>query len=119
MTPIPVVLPPCTVRVYTGHCALMHDMPWHPACTCACVQVQLDTAGPEGDLVQACLVRSFIEVDKEFAAISEGIYVGTTAVVALIGNTRIWVAHCGKAVTARAVLRVRQIARCTRCDRDR
>lgn len=35
-------------------------------------------------------------VDAEFAAISQGTYVGTTAVVLLMGKARMWLAHCGE-----------------------
>lgn len=42
------------------------------------------------------LARAFVVLDHEFAAVSEGSYVGTTAVVVLLSSQRIWVAHCGE-----------------------
>jgi serine/threonine protein phosphatase PrpC len=49
-----------------------------------------------GAWLQAALVRSFVTLDQQFAAVSQGTYVGTTAVVLLLGRTRLWVAHCGE-----------------------
>jgi len=48
-----------------------------------------------GEWMSATLMRAFVSLDKEFAAISEGTYVGTTAVVVVLGRQRMWVAHCG------------------------
>ena len=49
-----------------------------------------------GEWMSATLMRAFVSLDKEFAAISEGTYVGTTAVVVVLGRQRMWVAHCGE-----------------------
>jgi hypothetical protein len=50
---------------------------------------------PDGEWLQAVLARAFVALDHEFAVVSEGSYVGTTAVVVLMSSQRIWVAHCG------------------------
>ncbi|KAI8463333.1 MAG: phosphatase 2C-like domain-containing protein [Monoraphidium minutum] len=55
----------------------------------------------DGEWLQAVLARAFVSLDLEFAAVSEGSYVGTTAVVVLLSSQRMWVAHCGD---SRAVL---------------
>lgn len=47
--------------------------------------------------------RSFVTLDSEFGVLSEGSYVGSTAVVVLLSSMRLWVAHAGEpgmAVTA-------------------
>jgi hypothetical protein len=46
--------------------------------------------------VSSTLIRAFVSLDKEFGVISEGTYVGTTAVVVVLGRQRMWVAHCGE-----------------------
>jgi len=56
---------------------------------------------PDGEWLQAVLARAFVSLDHEFATVSEGSYVGTTAVVVLLSSQRMWVAHCGD---SRAVL---------------
>ncbi|GAX84473.1 hypothetical protein CEUSTIGMA_g11893.t1 [Chlamydomonas eustigma] len=46
-------------------------------------------------LVSEALRSSFRLTDQELAGTDEGEYVGATAVVAVIGKSHIWVAHCG------------------------
>jgi hypothetical protein len=61
----------------------------------------IDIAASNGSWLLPALSRAFVSLDHEFGAISEGSYVGTTAVVVLIGGSRMWVAHAGD---SRAVL---------------
>lgn len=61
----------------------------------------IDIAASNGSWLLPALSRSFVALDHEFGAISEGSYVGSTAVVVLIGSHRLWVAHAGD---SRAVL---------------
>lgn len=61
----------------------------------------IDIAASNGSWLLPALSRSFVALDREFGAISEGSYVGSTAVVVLIGSQRLWVAHAGD---SRAVL---------------
>lgn len=61
----------------------------------------IDLAASNGSWLLPVLSRSFVSLDHEFGAISEGSYVGSTAVVVLIASCRMWVAHAGD---SRAVL---------------
>jgi len=61
----------------------------------------IDIAASNGSWLLPALSRSFVTLDHEFGAISEGSYVGSTAVVVMVGSCRLWVAHCGD---SRAVL---------------
>lgn len=47
------------------------------------------------------ICRAFVSLDSEFGVLSEGSYVGSTAVVVLLGSGKLWVAHAGD---SRAVL---------------
>jgi hypothetical protein len=38
-----------------------------------------------------------VSLDSEFGVLSEGSYVGSTAVVVLLSSMRLWVAHAGGA----------------------
>jgi serine/threonine protein phosphatase PrpC len=64
----------------------------------------IDIVTSNGSWVLPALSRSFVTLDHEFGAISEGSYVGSTAVVVLVGGQRLWVAHAGdsRAVLGRA-----------------
>jgi hypothetical protein len=46
-------------------------------------------------LITEALRSSFLSTDEEVAGTEAGEFVGATAVVAIIGSTHIWVAHCG------------------------
>lgn len=61
----------------------------------------IDVAASNGSWLLPALSHSFVSLDREFGVISEGSYVGSTAVVVLIGSSRVWVAHAGD---SRAVL---------------
>eukprot|EP00775_Hariotina_reticulata_P004883 gene4883-5128_t len=50
-------------------------------------------AASNGSWLLPALSRSFVSLDQEFGVMSEGSYVGSTAVVVLLGSTRLWVAH--------------------------
>jgi hypothetical protein len=41
-----------------------------------------------------------VSLDSEFGVLSEGSYVGSTAVVVLLSSMRLWVAHAGEPAPA-------------------
>lgn len=51
--------------------------------------------------ISSALVKAFLRCDKEFGELSQGTYVGTTAVVAVMSKCQVWVANVGD---SRAVL---------------
>lgn len=44
-----------------------------------------------------------MSLDSEFGVLSEGSYVGSTAVVVLLGGARLWVAHAGEELAGKAI----------------
>jgi protein phosphatase 2C len=71
------------------------------AAAAASIAAPSDIVGSGGAWLLPALSRAFVALDHEFGALSEGKYVGTTAVVVLLSGGRLWVAHCGD---SRAVL---------------
>jgi hypothetical protein len=49
-----------------------------------------------GCAIESAFASAFIKTHKEFVAASQSTYVGTTAVVSLVGDSNIWVANCGE-----------------------
>ena len=57
-----------------------------------------ERAAEEG--IRAALIDSFLAIDKELFKKGSAKDKGTTAVVALVGPRHLWVANCGKEVSA-------------------
>jgi hypothetical protein len=57
---------------------------------------QASAAGTTGCAIEAAFASAFIKTHKEFVAVSKSTNIGTTAVVALVGDVNVWVANCGE-----------------------
>ncbi len=59
-------------------------------------QSRSDTTACMSDMLEAALRHAFIKTDEEFAEDGSSQMVGSTAVVALVGSKKMWIANCGE-----------------------